>query len=259
MGNDGCHLILLVLLLIFMVAPTAQATGDDPWLFMQDFFPTEKEDVSVKPVATKLQVDPWAELQEYFIPFTEQQEVEALSNYKRAVAIAGKLHNRLYPFRAYIARAAAKFRVPPEIIGAVIMVESSGNPRAKAKTSSAKGLMQTIDSTFEMARKALHKEGVVVAQTPYNVQASIMTGTWYLAQMYDQASRDGRVESQGRNVLRNWKIPAEYYYAGPGHGRKKRDVVITYAGGKKIVIDKPVYSQKVLRWATIMATAASLQ
>lgn len=249
------------LLFFFIVIASAglAVAGDDPWLSIQDLFPTEPQEVSVK-VSEVLDVDdPWRKLQDYFIPFTEQQEVEALTNHKRAIEIAGKLHKRLYPFRAYIALASERFAVPPEIIGAVIMVESSGNPRAKAKTSSAKGLMQTIDSTFRMALVALKKKGIALVDSPFNVQSSIMTGSWYLGQMYEQAVRDGRLTRNGRASIPHWKLPSEYYYAGPGHGKKKHNVVITYVGGKRIVIDKSAYSQKVLRWATIMATKSFVE
>ena len=220
---------------------------------MQELFPSETRKLEGQPSIDTSLADPWLELREYFIPFTEQQELEALTNEKRALAIASKLHRRLYPFRAFIANAATRFNIPPEIIGAVIMVESSGNPRAAAKTSSAKGLMQTIDSTFAMARSALGRAGIQVADSPFNIQAAIMTGSWYLSRMYDQAVRDGRLKKGERSSIVAWKKPAEYYYAGPRHGKKMDDVVITYAGGRRVVIDKPAYSQKVLRCATIMA------
>jgi hypothetical protein len=253
------HVVIVMMLLggISALAGRAEAEPDDPWRTIQDFFPTETEKLSVHS-EQKAEPDPWLDLQEYFIPFTEQQEIEALTNRRRAVILAGKLHQRLYPFRAYIALAAERFQVPPEIIGAVIMVESSGNPKARAKTSSAKGLMQTIHSTFVMARKALAAKGIHVADSAYNAQASIMTGSWYLGQMFDQAVRDGRVKRNKRDTILHWKLPVEYYYAGPGHGKKKRDIVIIYSGGKRVVIDKPAYSQKVLRWAKIMAVSTAL-
>ena len=246
--------IILMLFFLTVVLNGFVMADDDPWLSIQDFFPTKNEEPSVKEDTENSVDDPWRKLRDYFIPFTEQQEVEALTNHRRAVEVAGKLHKRLYPFRGYIALASERFQVPPEIIGAVIMVESSGNPRAKAKTSSAKGLMQTINSTFAMGVTALEKQGITLVDSPYNVQSSIMTGSWYLGQMYDQAVRDGRLDKKGRMVILHWKLPAEYYYAGPGNGKKMHNVVITYAGGKRIVIDKSAYSQKVLRWATIMAT-----
>ena len=251
------YIILVSVFLGGMSAVFVRAVSEDPWLSIQDFFPTQTKTLSVHSEQKDIP-DPWMKLQEYFIPFTEQQELEALTNHRQAVRLAGKLHKRLYPFRAYIAQASERFQVPSEIIGAVIMVESSGNPQAKAKTSSAKGLMQTIHSTFVMARRALAAKGIYVADSAYNAQASIMTGSWYLGQMFDQVVCDGRVKKEDRNLILQWKLPVEYYYAGPGHGKKMHDVVITYSGGKRIVIDKSAYSQKVRRWAMIMAASTSL-
>ena len=49
-----------------------------------------------------------------------------------------------------------------------------------------------------------------------------------------------------------WRYPAQYYYAGPGNGRKAADKVIIYSNGRRVVVDKPAYSEKVMRWASIM-------
>lgn len=245
--------VFVILLIGGILGYTGGCAWADPWRSMQELFPAPAQETSVTPEETVGLKDPWQALQQYFIPFTEEQEVAALTDRIKAVALAGKLHQRLYPYRAYIAEAATRFQVPAEIIGAVIMVESSGNPRAAAKTSSAKGLMQTIDSTFAMARGALAKDGLYLADSAYNPRSSIMTGSWYLGRMYAQAVRDGRLSKGGRSRIEQWRLPAEYYYAGPGNGKKMHDVVITYAGGQRIIIDKPAYSQKVLRWAGIMA------
>ena len=51
----------------------------------------------------------------------------------------------------------------------------------------------------------------------------------------------------------SWQVPVEYYYAGPGNGRKEKKRLIIYTGGRRILIDKPAYSSKVLQWAKIMS------
>ena len=150
-----------------------------------------------------------------------------------------------------MAEASQIFNVPVEVIAAVIMVESSGNPVAAAKTSSAKGLMQTIDATFNSARKKLATQGITIKNNPYDPHASIMAGTWYLDQMFRQVERD-RGASLDRNSLNSWRLPAEYYYAGPGHGRRRSPVVIIYSGGRKLRVDKADYSHKVLQWARMV-------
>ena len=78
------------------------------------------------------------------------------------------------------------------------MVESSGNPKASAKASSAKGLMQTIKSTFAEARSGLKAIKIHIPNDPYSPKASIMAGSWYLDQMFRQMERDS-----GRSFNRN--------------------------------------------------------
>jgi len=98
----------------------------------------------------------------------------------------------------------------------------------------------------------LRADGMVIEDNPFDPRASIMAGTWYLSRMYDQASKDrGRTVGR-RQDMASWRYPLEYYYAGPGNGRKKKNLVMVYAGGRRITIDKPAYSRKVLRWAKIM-------
>ncbi len=229
------HQILLVILLSLGVTSTVLA---DPWHDLQQLLPPAEDHAEVGVP----EPDPWAKLIALYLPYTEQDEQQNNA----------KLHHyfnqTLAPFQADINKAAILFNVPKEVIAAVIMVESSGNPQAKARTSSAKGLMQTIDSTFGMARKELLKKEIIIADNPYNPRASIYAGAWYLSTMFDQAVRDGRVHSTEKAKLKFWRIPVEYYYAGPGHGRKKQSVVLIYAGGKRVVVDKAAYSRKVMGW-----------
>ena len=167
--------------------------------------------------------------------------------------VSGHLHWVLKPYASLIYKASQQFNIPPEVIKAVIVVESGGNPRAKAKTSSAKGLMQTIDSTFRAARKDLLVKGIYTANTPYDAHASIMAGSWYLDRMFRRAAADKKPGVEKRNDIESWRLPLEYYYAGPINGRKAKNIVVMYAGGKRVVIDKPAYSNKVIKWAGIMA------
>jgi soluble lytic murein transglycosylase-like protein len=196
--------------------------------------------------------DPWRRLQALYLPFSWQMEKAALKDKAVAKKVGRQLYQRLSPYRKTIRSAAKKFKIPEAVIGAVIMVESAGNSRAKAKTSSAKGLMQTIDSTFYSARKGLAQMGINIANSPYDPHASIMAGSWYLDRMYAQVLNDHHSPGHQRGDVNSWQKALEYYYAGPYHGRNKEPVVITYAGGRQIVIDKAAYSRKVLQWANLM-------
>lgn len=231
-----------------------EAAAADPWAALQSRFEAHAEPVfempeRIVPGAAE-KTDPWERLQA-FLSFTEQEEVAALTDKVVRRRVSGQLHQAVAPYRELILEAAERFEIPPEVIAAVIMVESGGNPRAKASTSSAKGLMQTIDATFAEGRQGLLAAGIAVKNDPFDPRASILAGSWYLARMFDQARSDGRIRG-GRNRLDSWRQAAEYYYAGPGHGKKLGDVVVIYAGGRQVVIDKPAYSQKVMRWAGIM-------
>jgi len=246
---------LLAAILLIGWNPAAMAA--DPWGALWDQFQSHNPAPIVKPLATKVKIpsgqkiDPWAELQAIFVPFTPQEEEKAQTNPLVRKKVAAKLNHSLAPHRKLIHEASALFNVPAAVIAAVIMVESGGNPHAAAQTSSAKGLMQTIDTTFAEARQALPAQGINIVNNPFNPRASIMAGTWYLDQMYRQVIHD-RGEVLQRNSITSWRLPTEYYYAGPGHGRKRSQVVMIYAGGKQIRVDKSGYSSKVLRWAHIL-------
>ncbi len=239
-----CCLLLLILF-------QTRAMAGDPWKAMQKRFEetgviqVEKQQISDQ--------DPWERLQAIFLPFSEAEETAALTDAKAASKVAGYLHRVLKPHASHIYKASQRFNIPLEIIKAVIVVESGGNPRAKAKTSSAKGLMQTIDSTFQAARKHLLAKGIYTVDTPYDAHASIMAGSWYLDRMFRRAAADKKPGVEKRNDIESWRLPLEYYYAGPVNGRKVKDIVVMYAGGKRVVIDKRAYSNKVIKWAEIMA------
>lgn len=85
------------------------------------------------------------------------------------------IEGRLAAFRPHIKSAAEQFDVPEELIRAVILAESSGNPRAVSPRG-ARGLMQLMDAT---AREA----GVSDAFDPGE---NIRGGTRYLSELLKQ-------------------------------------------------------------------------
>ncbi|MCF6179834.1 MAG: transglycosylase SLT domain-containing protein, partial [Geopsychrobacter sp.] len=141
------------------------AAAADPWGDLRDQFKIEKKlPVIVAPSTTPApkvktapvaKVDPWAQLQAIFVPFTPEEEEIAQTDPLVRKKVAAKLNRSLAPYAELISEASARFDVPIPVIAAVIMVESGGNPRASANSSSAKGLMQTINATFAEARQAL--------------------------------------------------------------------------------------------------------
>ena len=161
---------------------------------------------------------------------------------------------RLEPYRPWIDEAAKRFDVPPAVIRAVILQESGGDAKARAKGTSAKGLMQTIDATFALAREALAGDGLHV-ENPLTPRDSILAGAWYLAYCFDLAARDHGITAD-RKTPRTWRRALEYYYAGPGWGRDPRPIVHVYRKGKRIRIHKGRYSDGVLAYVEALETGA---
>ena len=241
--------LILAILPVFLLRTPA---GADAWEALQHRYAPEPISMVTKAEKPVSQKDPWARLRAIYLPFSETLETEALTDPEAACRVSGHLHKALRPYARIIGDASRRFRIPPEIIGAVIMAESGGNPRAEASGSTAKGLMQTISGTFQDARENLMAQGVFIEDDPFDGRASIMAGAWYLDRMYQRAAKDRKPPHPDRRHIASWKHAVEYYYAGPGHGRKKKQRVVVYAGGRRIVIDKPAYSRKVLQWAKIM-------
>ena len=239
--------LILAFLPVFLLQTPA---GADVWDALQNRYAPESISATTKRPIPKQ--DPWARLRAVYLPFSESLETEALTDPRAARQVSGHLHKALRPYAHIIRDASRRFRIPPEIIGAVIMAESGGNKRAQAAASTAKGLMQTIAGTFRDAHEGLYAQGILIEEDPFNPRSSIMAGAWYLDRMYALAANEKNQADLNRRDIASWRHAVEYYYAGPGHGRKKKKRLVVYAGGKRIFIDKPAYSKKVLQWAKIM-------
>ena len=153
---------------------------------------------------------------------------------------------RLAPYRLHIEDAARRFDVPAVVLGAVILQESGGDAGARATGTSAKGLMQTIDATFALAKQTLAKRNLHIAD-PLLARDSILAGAWYLSYCYDLAVRDERVQGR-REHPQTWRSALEYYYAGPGWGRDPRPIIHVYRNGERTRIHKAKYSDGVLAY-----------
>ena len=238
---------LMAILTTFPQSLQSKENKDDPWKQLKQAFPGEE-----KKTDDAGESDPWAELRRVFLPFTSTEEEEAVKDKKKAASFSRKLIKPLKPYIELINECSGKFKVPEEIIGAVIMVESGGNPSAAAGTSSAKGLMQTIRSTFRDARTSLEEQGIEIADNPFNPRSSIYAGTWYLSHVFDRAEKDSPSRDISRSEIEDWCTPVKYYYAGPTWGAQKKEVIITYIDGKRIVVDKKIYCEKVMRYARML-------
>jgi soluble lytic murein transglycosylase-like protein len=201
------------------------------------------------------QNDPWQVLRAKFLPFSSQEENLARHQGVHARTFQDRFAVRLAPYASMIDAASRRFDIPRALLQAAIMAESGGDSRARAGITSAKGLMQTIDSTFRMARKGLAQKGIVIADDPFDPEASIMAGAWYLDRMYQKAFSDGKMEHEDRNDIGSWRYPLEYYYAGPANGVRSANKIQVYSNGETRIIDKRAYSKKIQSWSQILAAS----
>lgn len=103
-------------------------------------------------------------------------------------------------FHPIIAKASEKHNVDPALVKAVIMAESSYNPRAVSPRG-AVGLMQLMPSTAESLGVA----------NSYNPEQNVQGGTKYLKKLIDQFN--GEI-----------KLALAAYNAGPGHVKKHNGI-----------------------------------
>jgi soluble lytic murein transglycosylase-like protein len=247
----------LVLLLMLWPAFLEAASATDPWARLRQTVssPAQAEpSLALERRRRELEAfAAWQQLREVLVPFAVELEKEETQP-GHPGRLARAVDEKLAPFALPISEAAARFDIPEAILKAVIMVESGGDPKARAGSTSAAGLMQTIRSTFAAARRELISQGVEIANDPCDPRASILAGSWYLDKMYVQAFTDGQPGMAERGRLAAWRRPLEYYYAGPGHGRKAANRILIYRDGKRVVINKKSYSDKVLVWAGKLAS-----
>lgn len=103
-------------------------------------------------------------------------------------------------YREFIRAAAERYSLDPELVRAIIKVESSFNPHAVSKKG-AMGLMQLMPETA--------KEMQVAA--PFEVEENIMGGSRYLRQLLDLFEGDLR-------------LGLAAYNAGPSRVLEKRGI-----------------------------------
>jgi soluble lytic murein transglycosylase-like protein len=241
--------ILSYIIILFISFKSAAGyAANDPWLLLQEEFVADKTIPAVS-----LKADPWQKLRAVFLPFSLKEEREAVLNPGVAKIMGEKINNRLQKYDPVIKKASQIFDIPESIIKSVILAESGANPFARAKTTSAKGLMQTIDSTFKMARSGLTGQGIKICDNPFDPEASIMAGAWYLNRMYKRAYKDGKIIKADRKDIASWRYPLEYYYAGPRNGAKIKNRIYVFSNGTRRIIDKRAYSKKIQKWAKILA------
>lgn len=87
-----------------------------------------------------------------------------------------------------IERYAAEFDVNPDIVRALIFVESNGDPYAEGY-SGEKGLMQIMVPTAQYIENSTD---MIAEQILNDPEINIRAGTWYFALWYHRFVREGR-------------------------------------------------------------------
>ena len=139
----------------------------------------------------------------------------------RRQPVSSSALERLAPFEPHIQQASRQYGVDANLIRAVILAESSGNPQA-VSSKGAKGLMQLMDSTAQML-------GV---QNPLDPEENIKGGTRYLSQLLQQFN--GKVD-----------LALAAYNAGPT-AVKKHQGIPPYRETRQYVAKVQAY----LNWLT---------
>jgi soluble lytic murein transglycosylase-like protein len=124
------------------------------------------------------------------------------------------------PAAGFVRQYAAHYGVPPELIGALIDVESRWNPKA-ISNKGAMGLMQLMPKT---ARR-------FGAFQPFNVEQNIAAGTRYVTSLMWKFHGDMRL------------VTAAYYAGDRGIGRKQ----LSYSDPDVVAYVEAVRRQYMLR------------
>ncbi|WP_370526438.1 lytic transglycosylase domain-containing protein [Caulobacter sp. RHG1] len=119
-----------------------------------------------------------------------------------------------------VEEAAARFRLPPSWIYAVIAAESGGDARA-VSPKGAMGLMQLMPATWR-ALSAEHGLGA----DPFDRRSNVLAGAAYLRELYDRFGADGFLAA---------------YNAGPGRYAEARD------GRRQLPAETLIYVARVER------------
>ena len=255
--------LIAVVFLILLLALPVRVAGNEPVLdSIGKEFPVQKSDPDtgrqkVKKVKEEYPCPPHVpdyvcDIIKYFkpLPFTLEEEKQVRINPAVRRKVKTGLYTNVKDYSSYIEEASQRFGVPVPVIVGVINIESGGNPKAKNPKSSAKGLMQTTDGTFSLARKNLERDFGITIRNPLKAKDSILAGTWYLSYVYDWAAQRHPELKKGKHRLGNWERAFLNYYLGPGHEKYLVGRLVRYPNGHVEHLDKAEkYVAKVMTFA----------
>jgi soluble lytic murein transglycosylase-like protein len=135
--------------------------------------------------------------------------------YRQPAVVSGRMRLRATQIRPLVAQYARQYRLPPELILAVIEQESAFNPQAQSHRN-AVGLMQLVpdEAGREAYRYTERRPGTPTLQELQDPQTNIRLGSAYLRLLLDRHFDD--IESEDARVA----VALAAYNWGPTRMRK---------------------------------------
>ena len=130
------------------------------------------------------------------------------------VLVSGKLTKRTrvrVEYTDIVRRYAEEYVLEPSYVAAVIMAESSYNPKA-VSSADARGLMQLLPETAQWIAKKVGE--TYVEENLFDPAVNVRYGCWYLSFLLDRYENDKRCASAayhaGQRTVDGWLKDARY-------------------------------------------------
>ncbi|MEG0901000.1 MAG: transglycosylase SLT domain-containing protein [Clostridia bacterium] len=174
--------------------PMYQERSPIPWLGISVF------------VAALLAVGLWL-MQLTFTAQTEQVIRERQEN------TAAMRNNHPLRYQELIEREATRNNLDPAFVAAIVLNESSFNPKAESGVG-ARGLMQLVDKTADWVYQKMGLTDGYSFDAMYDAETNVRYGCWYLAFLCERFRADPVLVSAayhaGQNEVQNWLNSSKY-------------------------------------------------
>ncbi|HNW87523.1 MAG TPA: transglycosylase SLT domain-containing protein [Candidatus Limiplasma sp.] len=139
------------------------------------------------------------------------EKADVLAN--RAAAIEKLANSHPYQYRDLIEREATANNLHPAFVAAIVLNESSFNPKAESDVG-ARGLMQMMPDTAEWVHGKMGLTDEYSFDQMYDPDTNVHYACWYLAFLSDRFHNDPILVSAafhaGQNTVQNWLNDSRY-------------------------------------------------
>jgi len=133
----------------------------------------------------------------------------AAEKQEAAAAYDALVQRHTYKYDDLIRKYAAENDIHPAFVAAIILRESSYNPRAESSVG-ARGLMQVMEKTFEDIRRWLGEENRTTFSDMYDPETNIRYGCYYLGRLSREFNGDpikmASAYHAGANNVKYWMM-----------------------------------------------------